>query len=105
MIVSSRVATPNEESAYHAGVDHGRREALKAQPVRMTKAEAAAKASHGLHARTMRRAARAAELQAAGRTRREIGELIAQEEGQPTAFPVSTVRDWIRSASRGKPSS
>ena len=69
----------------------------------MTKAEAAKRATGVLRNRTLRRAERAAGLRAEGKTRRQIGEVIAREEGQPAPFPVATVRDWLRVANRAKP--
>jgi hypothetical protein len=58
--------------------------------------------------RATRRIRRAAELQNLGRTRREIGEIMAAEEhrtepgtGEPSPFSAETVKGWLRLARRG----
>lgn len=63
-----------------------------------TRADAAAVASETLRERTARRVQRTVELTDEGKSAREIGRIIATEEGS-AEFPVSTVRGW---RSRGK---
>jgi hypothetical protein len=71
---------------------------------RLPRAIAAAVASSTLRERTARRIARTVDLTAEGRTAREIGVLIASEEGEAGPFSPKTVKDW-RARARGlKPS-
>jgi hypothetical protein len=64
-----------------------------------TRAAAAAFATGHLRQRTERRIRRTAELTAQGLTAREIGRIIATEEGEEP-FAISTVKGW-RGRGRG----
>lgn len=67
---------------------------------RRTKTQAAHYAATSKHQQAAARWRRAAELQSQGLTRREIGERIAAEAGQPSAFPPETVKGWLANARR-----
>jgi hypothetical protein len=65
-------------------------------PRKLTRTQAAARGTESLVDRTARRVQRTAELTADGKTNREIGDIIATEEGSAEGFAISTVKGWRR---------
>lgn len=73
---------------------------LVADVLPLSRASASTVATDALEERTARRVRRTAELTAEGRTARQIGAIIASEEGASADFPVPTVRTWRGLAKR-----
>lgn len=97
-VISGRVATSSEESAYRAGIDAGRQggrgEALMAQ----TGAATAARREHA-----DRQALRAHALRATGLSVPVIGIRMAREDGRPDDQPYAErqVRRWLSRPLKG----
>ena len=65
-------------------------------PRRRSRADAAAYATERLEDRTTRRIQRTVELTDDGYSAREIGQIIATEEGSDESFAIGTVKGWRR---------
>ena len=84
---------------WHARKDPDGSIVLESQPFKpWPRSVRAAYATMKLRERTERRIRRTAELTAGGKSAREIGQIIASEEGSDDGFPVTTVRGWRRRA-------